>query len=59
MGKETARHLDLADRYSAQNYAPLPVVVTRGEGCWVEDVDGKRYLEFLSGYSALNYGHAH
>jgi ornithine--oxo-acid transaminase len=59
VGKETARHLDLADRFSARNYAPLPVVVTRGEGCWVEDVDGKRYLEFLSGYSALNFGHAH
>jgi ornithine--oxo-acid transaminase len=58
-GPETVRHLDLADRYSARNYAPIPVVVKRGEGSWVEDVDGKRYLEFLSGYSALNFGHAH
>ena len=59
LGTETARHLDLADRYSARNYAPMPVVVKRGEGWWVEDVDGKRYLEFLSGYSAVNFGHAH
>jgi ornithine--oxo-acid transaminase len=58
-GRETARHLDLAARYSARNYDPLPVVISRGEGCWVEDVEGDRYLEFLSGYSALNFGHAH
>jgi ornithine--oxo-acid transaminase len=58
-GAETSRHLALVDRYSARNYAPLPVVVARGEGSWVWDVDGRKYLEFLSGYSALNFGHAH
>jgi len=43
----------------AQNYHPLPVVISRGEGAWVTDVDGKRYLDLLSAYSALNFGHRH
>jgi ornithine--oxo-acid transaminase len=43
----------------AHNYHPLPVVVARAEGCWVEDVEGRRYLDMLSGYSALNFGHRH
>lgn len=43
----------------AHNYHPLPVVVASGEGAWVTDVDGKRYLDFLSAYSALNFGHRH
>lgn len=43
----------------AHNYHPLPVVVSRGEGSWVTDVEGKRYLDLLSAYSALNFGHAH
>ena len=47
------------DRYSAHNYHPLPVVLAEGEGSWVTDVDGKRYLDFLSAYSALNFGHRH
>ncbi|HEY8638016.1 MAG TPA: ornithine--oxo-acid transaminase [Solirubrobacteraceae bacterium] len=50
---------ELADRYSAHNYAPLPVVVARGEGAWVEDADGRRLLDGLAGYSALNFGHRH
>jgi len=54
-----ADHLGLVDRFSARNYAPLAVVLRRGEGCWVEDVDGRRYLDFLSAYSALNFGHRH
>ena len=41
----------------AHNYHPLPVVVARAEGTWVEDVDGRRYLDMLAGYSALNFGH--
>ena len=45
--------------HSARNYAPLPVVLARGQGAWVEDVDGKRYLDMLSAYSALNFGHGH
>ena len=43
----------------AHNYHPLPVVVSRGEGSWVTDVEGRRYLDLLSAYSALNFGHAH
>jgi ornithine--oxo-acid transaminase len=55
----TARHLEQIERHSARNYAPLPVVLARGRGAWVEDVDGRRYLDLLSAYSALNFGHAH
>jgi ornithine--oxo-acid transaminase len=47
------------DKYSAHNYHPLPVVLERGEGVWVWDVDGNRYLDMLSAYSALNQGHRH
>ncbi|MGY1584111.1 ornithine--oxo-acid transaminase [Streptomyces sp. MN13] len=43
----------------AHNYHPLPVVVARAEGCWVEDVEGRQYLDMLAGYSALNFGHRH
>ncbi|MBI5836703.1 MAG: ornithine--oxo-acid transaminase [Candidatus Eisenbacteria bacterium] len=55
----TSQHNALIDRYSARNYAPLPVVVSKGSGCWVEDVDGHKYLDMLSAYSALNFGHSH
>jgi ornithine--oxo-acid transaminase len=48
-----------ADSYGAHNYAPLPVVLSRGEGCFVWDVEGTRYLDALSAYSALNQGHRH
>jgi len=48
-----------AERWGAHNYAPLPVVLERGEGVWVWDVEGKRYLDMLAGYSALNQGHRH
>ncbi|MHC5113844.1 MAG: ornithine--oxo-acid transaminase, partial [Planctomycetota bacterium] len=58
-GARTAEHIELVDRTSAQNYAPLPVVIARGEGSWVHDVDGNRYLDMLSAYSALNFGHQH
>lgn len=51
--------LDLEDQYGAHNYHPLPVVLERGEGVFVYDVDGKRYFDFLSGYSAVNQGHCH
>ncbi len=46
-------------RFAARNYAPLPVVITRGEGCFVWDVEGRRYLDGLSAYSAVNQGHCH
>ncbi|UCC82566.1 MAG: ornithine--oxo-acid transaminase [Gemmatimonadota bacterium] len=47
------------DRWSAHNYHPLPVVIERGEGCWVWDVEGNKYLDMLSAYSAVNQGHRH
>ena len=49
----------LTSRYSAHNYHPLPVVVASAAGCWVTGVDGRRYLDMLAGYSALNFGHLH
>ena len=56
----TAQQLmQLEDRYGAHNYHPLPVVLSRGEGVHVWDVDGKRYFDFLSAYSAVNQGHCH
>ena len=55
----TQDYIALEDRYNAHNYKPLDVVLTRGEGIWVWDVEGNRYLDFLSAYSALNQGHAH
>jgi ornithine--oxo-acid transaminase len=51
--------IGLADRFGAHNYHPLPIVVARAEGSWVYDPDGKRYLDMLSSYSALNQGHRH
>ena len=56
---DTQQHNEMIDRYSARNYAPLPVVIAKGQGAWVEDVDGHRYLDMLSAYSALNFGHNH
>ena len=56
---KTQGYLAEVDRYSAHNYHPLPVVLERGEGVWVWDVDGNRYLDMLSAYSALNQGHRH
>ncbi|WP_224996660.1 ornithine--oxo-acid transaminase [Cesiribacter sp. SM1] len=51
--------MELEDRYGAHNYHPLPVVLSRGEGVYVWDVEGKRYFDFLSAYSAVNQGHCH
>jgi len=50
---------NLEDRYSARNYKPIPVAISRGEGVFVWDVEGKQYLDFLSAYSAVNQGHCH
>jgi ornithine--oxo-acid transaminase len=58
-GAHTAEHLDATERWAAHNYHPLPVVLATGEGAWVTDVDGNRYLDCLAGYSALNFGHGH
>jgi ornithine--oxo-acid transaminase len=48
-----------AERWTAHNYHPRPVVIAEADGAWVTDVDGRRYLDFLAGYSALNFGHRH
>ncbi|AQT74042.1 ornithine--oxo-acid transaminase [Streptomyces sp. fd1-xmd] len=53
----TADAIRSADAHSAHNYHPLPVVVTSAEGAWMTDVEGRRYLDMLAGYSALNFGH--
>lgn len=55
----SADYIALDERWSTHNYHPLPVVLAEGEGAWVTDVEGKRYLDFLSAYSALNFGHRH
>jgi ornithine--oxo-acid transaminase len=58
-GKTAADLLAMEDRYGAHNYHPLPIVVERAEGVWVYDAEGRRYMDCLSAYSALNQGHAH
>jgi ornithine--oxo-acid transaminase len=57
--EKTQYYIDLEERYGAHNYHPIPVVLERGEGVFLWDVDGKRYYDFLSGYSAVNQGHCH
>ena len=56
---EAVQYIGLENEYGAQNYKPLDVVIKRGEGVWVWDVDGNRYLDCLSAYSAVNQGHCH
>ncbi|WP_024772593.1 ornithine--oxo-acid transaminase [Aquimarina macrocephali] len=58
--KKSSQHLiELEDKYGAHNYHPLPVVLNKGEGVYVWDVEGKKYYDFLSAYSAVNQGHCH
>ena len=57
--KTSAEYIELEDKYGAHNYHPLPVVLARGEGVFVWDVEGKKYYDFLSSYSAVNQGHCH
>jgi len=52
-------YIKLEDNYGAHNYHPLDVVIDIGEGVWVWDVEGTKYLDFLSAYSAVNQGHCH
>ncbi|MEP7372010.1 MAG: ornithine--oxo-acid transaminase [Chitinophagaceae bacterium] len=59
MSEKSTHFLELEEKYGSHNYHPLPVVLTRGEGVFVWDVDGKKYYDFLSGYSAVNQGHCH
>lgn len=59
LSANTQHYIDLEEKYGAHNYHPIPVVLNRGEAVFVWDVDGKRYYDFLSGYSAVNQGHCH
>lgn len=59
ISEKSQHYLALEEQYGAHNYHPLPVVLDRGEGVFLWDVDGKRYYDFLSGYSAVNQGHCH
>lgn len=59
ISSNTQQYLELEEKYGAHNYHSLPVVLNRGEGVFLYDVDGKRYYDFLSGYSAVNQGHCH
>jgi len=58
-GTRTEALLALAEQHAAHNYHPLPVVIAEGEGAWVTDVEGERYIDMLAAYSALNFGHRH
>jgi ornithine--oxo-acid transaminase len=55
----TSRFIDLAEKYSAHNYHPMPVVIERAEGVWVWDPEGRKYMDMLAAYSAVNQGHCH
>ena len=55
----TQQYIELEEQYGAHNYHPLDIIITRGEGVWLTDVDGKRYLDCLASYSAVNQGHCH
>ena len=59
VSEKSQYYLQLEDQYGAHNYHPIPVVLEKGQGVFVWDVDGKRYFDFLSGYSAINQGHCH
>lgn len=59
MGKQSEAFIGLENKVSAHNYHPLPVVIHKAKGVWVTDVEGKKYLDMLSAYSALNQGHLH
>ena len=59
MNMETSAYINLENEYGASNYKPLDVVLTRGEGIWVWDVDGNKYMDCLAAYSAVNQGHCH
>ena len=56
---ESKKAIDLENKYGAHNYHPLPVVLSRGEGIYVWDIEGKKYFDYLSAYSAVNQGHCH
>lgn len=55
----TAHYIEMENKAGAHNYHPLPVVLSKGKGCFVWDIDGKRYFDYLAGYSSVNQGHCH
>ena len=59
VSKKAQEHVTLSETHGAHKYHPLPVVIERGEGIWVWDVDGRKYMDCLSAYSAVNQGHCH
>lgn len=59
MGKTSKEIIEMTDKYGANNYKPLPVVISEAEGVWVKDPEGNQYMDMLSAYSALNQGHRH
>ena len=59
LSEKSNYYLELEDKFGAHNYHPLPVVLSEGKGVYLTDVDGKKYYDFLSGYSAVNQGHCH
>ena len=59
MRKNSSKAINLENQYGAHNYHPLPVVLSKGKGVYVWDVEGKKYFDFLSAYSAVNQGHCH
>ncbi|MDX6329019.1 MAG: ornithine--oxo-acid transaminase, partial [Streptomycetaceae bacterium] len=59
MSISARQHIAAAEAHSAHNYHPLPVVVAHADGAWMTDIEGRRYLDMLAGYSALNFGHRH
>ncbi|MGH7453746.1 MAG: aminotransferase class III-fold pyridoxal phosphate-dependent enzyme, partial [bacterium] len=56
---KTQEYIQLEERHGAHNYHPLDIVIQRAEGVWVHDVEGNKYLDFLSAYSAVSQGHCH
>lgn len=58
ISSETRREIELVDTYTAHNYAPLPIVVRSAEGSWVTDIDGRRFLDCIGAFSAVNFGHS-
>ncbi|HBE88411.1 MAG TPA: ornithine--oxo-acid transaminase [Elusimicrobia bacterium] len=56
---ESHRLIEVAEKYGANNYHPLPIVISQGKGVWVKDPEGNKYMDMLSAYSALNHGHRH
>jgi len=57
--KISSDYIELENKYGAHNYHPLPVVLSKGDGVFVWDVEGNKYYDFLSSYSAVNQGHCH